>query len=438
MSFLLRHHAYAYITLVCVLFSWNIHVWPLQILDDLFHIPEAITSFWTPFSLLSSSLSILIFLGASDSLGRKKMFHLAWLCFALGEAGCALSTDYSSLLFFHILTQFGAGSLTTLAVVMVKDQSNSNAFHSFFIKNTLVGILFPYVCKFLISFLSQNCFSSFSQLLQLRFLLLSSFLLIGLMGLFLFRITPETLSDENRITEITSGFSVMGKLFSGKYEKGLAFSLFAVLPSVAKSLWDCFFPFASFKNMPSNFWVSGCLLGLGLCLSQSMKSFLFSAGSNQSMADEENEKKATETSSPSHRPSPVFFWLYTGAWLNAAFVIASIGCLIFSGYRSYFLPLLPYLTISNFGILIIQVIGQKKAIDYMPKIGSGFTNGSLAVLQNLVFFLFFGCMSPFYFSSSYKQTITFACLLGVWSFVSVIVLFVFFYRLRYKNLNQQA
>ncbi len=71
--------------------------------------------------LIGFAIAQLIWGPISDQLGRKKPLYIGMVIFAVGSAGCALSTEMSQIVFWRVIQAAGACTGPILARAMIRD-----------------------------------------------------------------------------------------------------------------------------------------------------------------------------------------------------------------------------------------------------------------------------------------------------------------------------
>lgn len=71
--------------------------------------------------LIGFAIAQLIWGPVSDQLGRKKPLYIGMVIFAVGSAGCALSTEMSQIVFWRVIQAAGACTGPMLARAMIRD-----------------------------------------------------------------------------------------------------------------------------------------------------------------------------------------------------------------------------------------------------------------------------------------------------------------------------
>jgi len=71
--------------------------------------------------LIGFAIAQLIWGPISDQLGRKKPLYIGMIIFAVGSAGCALSTEMSQIVFWRVVQAAGACTGPMLARAMIRD-----------------------------------------------------------------------------------------------------------------------------------------------------------------------------------------------------------------------------------------------------------------------------------------------------------------------------
>ncbi len=71
--------------------------------------------------LLGFAIAQLVWGPISDQLGRKKPLYIGMIIFAVGSAGCALSTDMTQIVFWRVIQAAGACTGPMLARAMIRD-----------------------------------------------------------------------------------------------------------------------------------------------------------------------------------------------------------------------------------------------------------------------------------------------------------------------------
>lgn len=71
--------------------------------------------------LIGFAIAQLIWGPISDQLGRKTPLYIGMIIFAIGSAGCALSTDMSQIVFWRVIQAAGACTGPMLARAMIRD-----------------------------------------------------------------------------------------------------------------------------------------------------------------------------------------------------------------------------------------------------------------------------------------------------------------------------
>ncbi len=232
-------------------------------------IPQMIKIFDTTPALIQLTMSLfLLFTGLgqlligplADRYGRKPLFYLSGLCFALGSVCCAIAGDIFWLIIARIVASMGACGMLVTAFALVRDlYSHEQSAKMYSLLNGAIGIS-PTFAPILGGYLFLYCGWQ------------SVFYFLGGIGLLAFfvskRFIHETLAVQNQIKLDRSIFIRYLEVI-----RHPQFRVYATLSGFAESIFFCFFSISPFiiidlHGVPSHqfgyyFALFGCVIGLG-------------------------------------------------------------------------------------------------------------------------------------------------------------------------------
>lgn len=161
--------------------------------------PDILAYFHTTASTLNMALSVYFVVSAvsvlfggplSDKFGRKPMMLLGTGLFALFGYGCAVAPSVAFMIFCRGGAAVGAGIITAVAMAMVKDYLEGEAFQKAMAVIQSVIVLGPVVSPFL---------GSFMLILGGWRWVMAALGILGTIAFFCAMILPETLVPERRV-----------------------------------------------------------------------------------------------------------------------------------------------------------------------------------------------------------------------------------------------
>lgn len=232
-------------------------------------VPQMVDIFETTQPLIQLTLSIFLFVTGigqlligplSDQFGRKRVFYVSSVFYALGSLGCAFADTIFIFLITRVISSFGACGMLVTAFALVRDTfSGQHGAKIFSFLHGSVGIspvFAPIIGGYLALFFGWR----------------SIFLFLAVIGFFALYVSStfvyETLPSDKRIKMDNLVLSRYMEIFTHRQ-----FITHALIGGFAESVFFCFFstsPFiiiellnVSVQNFGYYFAIFGCVITLG-------------------------------------------------------------------------------------------------------------------------------------------------------------------------------
>lgn len=205
-------------------------------------VPQMANIFETSPALIQLTLSLFLFFTGfgqlligplADQYGRKNIFYVSSVLYAIGAIGCAFSPDIGWLIFARVVSSFGACGMLVTSFALVRDlYSSDESAKMFSFLNGAIGIsptFAPIIGGYLAVYFGWQSVFYF-------------LLLIGLLGILItYSFIKETHPLENRVRIDRHVFQRYLNIL-----KNRQFLLYSTLAGFAEAVFFCFFSISPF------------------------------------------------------------------------------------------------------------------------------------------------------------------------------------------------